>query len=205
MHFHLETPQFLGETSALTWAVKEEPGVWWFWKMACQIWAWYLNLDKKISTILPSPSCCYCLHLPWCKKKKKKNPPHVYFNKCLCSMCAAWRNITNLHFIIQTCVYIITHKSPCLCPELLRQQYAARLLLSTSPSALCPVVFVVEGLSESVAPEVTRWSTVASKNVHTLGIIMQITAQYSLIASSMLLRIGIAHSASWLQDKLWVA
>lgn len=139
MHFHLETPQFLGGTSALTWAVKEEPGVWWCWKMACQIWAWYPNLDMKIQTISPSPSCCCCLHLPW--RKKKKNPPHVYFNNCICSVFAAWRSITNLHFVIQTCVYIITHKSPwtLFVPGAAESAaLAAWLLLSTlaSPSAL---------------------------------------------------------------------
>lgn len=138
MHFHLETPQFLGGTSALTWAVKEEPECGDTEKLHAKSEP-DLDLDMKIRTISPSPSCCCCLHLPW--RKKKKNPPHVYFNNCICSVFAAWRSITNLHFIIQTCVYIITHKSPwtLFVPGAAESAaLAAWLLLSTlaSPSAL---------------------------------------------------------------------
>lgn len=138
MHFHLETPQFLGGTSALTWAVKEEPECGDTEKLHAKSEP-DLDLDMKIRTISPSPSCCCCLHLPW--RKKKKNPPHVYFNNCICSVFAAWRSITNLHFVIQTCVYIITHKSPwtLFVPGAAESAaLAAWLLLSTlaSPSAL---------------------------------------------------------------------
>lgn len=139
MHFHLETPQFLGGTSALTWAVKEEPECGDTEKL-------HAKSEPDTQTLIWRYGPYHHHHLVVAvyicpDAKKKKNPPHVYFNNCICSVFAAWRSITNLHFIIQTCVYIITHKSPwtLFVPGAAESAaLAAWLLLSTlaSPSAL---------------------------------------------------------------------